>query len=169
MPDTSIFIEADYSIQMSADLLAGDLDIGVMFAPRHFPDLHNERVGDISYRMVSTHAQNLDEVTPDCYIHANYTPAFDQIHRRLFPDLVRDAPVACGHSIAVCTLLKSLGGSAYVLEDYARDMVAGGECFFLEEAEPIVQSVYLAVQIRHRHSRATRNILKIVREQFGFS
>lgn len=169
MPDTALYIEADFSIQMSANLLAGDLDIGVMFAPRHFPDLHNERVGDISYRMVSTVTDQLAEVTAARYIYANYTPAFDQTHRRLLPDLARDAPVACGHSIAVCTLLRSLGGSAYVMEEYARDMVAMGDCIFVEGAQPIVQSVYLAVQIRHRHSSATRKILRIVRQQFGFS
>lgn len=169
MPDTSFHIEADYSVQMSSDLLAGNLDIGVMFAPRHFPDLHNERVGDITYRMISTHATRLAEVQPDRYIFACYTPAFDQKHRRLLPDLALGTPVSCGHSIATCTLLRSLGGSAYVLNDYANDMVATGQCSFVTDAEPIVQSVYLAVHIRHHHTRATRKILHIVREQFGFS
>ena len=169
LPKASFYIEADYSIQMSADLLAGDLDIGVMFAPRHFPDLHNERVGDITYRMVSTDTDKVSGITAERYIHANYTPAFDQTHRRLLPDLTRDAPVACGHSIAVCTLLRSLGGSAYVLEEYAREMVARGECQFVDDGEPIIQSVYLAVHNRHRHAPATRKILRIVREQFGFS
>jgi len=169
LPDASFYIEADYSVQMSADLLAGDLDIGVMFAPRHFPDLHNERVGDITYRMVSTETDALKSVTPERYIYSNYTPAFDQVHRRLLPDHALRAPVACGHSIAVCTLLRSLGGSAYVLEDYARGMVDNGECRFVRDAEPIVQSVYLAVLTRHRHALATRKITTIVREQFGFS
>jgi len=169
MPDTSFYVEADYSVQMSTDLLAGSLDIGVMFAPRHFPDLHNERVGDITYRMISTHAATIAEVQADRYVYACYTPAFEQKHRRLLPGLAASAPVSCGHSIATCTLLRSLGGSAYVLNDYATDMVASGECTFVTDAEPIVQSVYLAVHIRHHHSRATRKILRIVREQFGFS
>jgi len=169
LPDAAFYIEADYSVQMSADLLAGDLDIGVMFAPRHFPDLHNERVGDITYRMVSTETDALEGVRPETYIYANYTPAFDQMHRRLMPAHALAAPVACGHSIAVCTLLRSLGGSAYVLDHYARDMVERRECRFVRDAEPIVQSVYMAVQTRHRHALATRKITRIVAEQFGFS
>ncbi|MGB5560566.1 MAG: LysR family transcriptional regulator [Paracoccaceae bacterium] len=169
MPDTSFYIEPDYSIQMSADLLAGGLDIGMMFAPRHFPDLHNERIGDVTYRMVSTEADRLEGVAPERYIYGNYTPAFDQAHRRLLPDHARSAPVACGQSSAVAALLLALGGSAYVLQETARDLLAGGRCRFVEDAEPIIQSVYLAVHIRHRHSQATRKILGIVRSEFGFS
>jgi len=169
MPDTSFYIEADYSIQMSADLLAGDLDIGVMFAPRHFPDLHNERVGDISYSMVSTDTDDVKQIDPQKYIHANYTPAFNQAHRRLHPALTRAAPVACGHSIAVCSLLRALGGSAYVMREYAETMVAQGVCRFVKEVEPIVQSVYMTVQIRHRHTRVTQQITQIVRNQFARS
>ncbi len=169
MPDTSFYIEPDYSIQMSADLLAGGLDIGMMFAPRHFPDLHNERIGDVTYRMVSTEADRLEGVAPERYIYGNYTPAFDQAHRRLLPDHARSAPVACGQSSAVAALLLALGGSAYVLQETARELLAGGQCRFVEDAEPIIQSVYLAVHIRHRHSQATRKILGIVRSEFGFS
>ena len=169
LPKAAFYIEADYSVQMSADLLAGDLDIGIMFAPRHFPDIHNERVGDITYRMVSTQTDKLAQVTTAAYIYANYTPAFDEMHRRLMPEHARNAAVACGHSIATCTLLRSLGGSAYILEDYAHDMVAQGECQFVVDAEPISQSVYMAVQTRHRHSVATQKITRIIREQFGFS
>ncbi len=169
MPDTSFYIEPDYSIQMSADLLAGGLDIGIMFAPRHFPDLHNERVGDITYRMVSTQTDRLSDVTPGSYIYGNYTPAFDQAHRRLLPDHARAAPVACGQSSAVAALLLALGGSAYVLQETARDLVAAGRGRFVADAEPIPQSVYLAVHIRHRHSQATRKVLAIVKNEFGFS
>ncbi len=169
MPDTSFYIEPDYSIQMSADLLSGVLDIGIMFAPRHFPDLHNERVGDITYRMVSTLADRLAGVTPDRYIYGNYTPAFDQAHQRLLPDHGRSAPVACGQSTAVVALLLTLGGSAYVLTETARELVETGKARFVRDAEPIIQSVYLAVHQRHRHAQATRKVLAIVRSEFGFS
>lgn len=169
MPDTSFYIEPDYSIQMSADLLAGALDIGLMFAPRHFPDLHNERVGDVTYRMISTLTDRLADVAPENYIYGNYTPAFDQAHRRLLPDHARSAPVACGQSSAVVALLLELGGSAYVLQETASEVVASGRCRFVADAEPIPQTVYLAVHIRHRHSQATRRILGVVKGEFGFS
>lgn len=169
MPDTSFYLEPDHSVQMSADLLAGGLDIGVMFAPRHFPDLHNERVGDITYRMVSTESEILANVTPARYIYGNYTPAFDQAHRRLLPDHARSAPVACGQSSSVAALLLALGGSAYLLQETAAELVGAGRCRFVVDAEPIPQSVYLAVHIRHRHSQATQKILGIIRGEFGFT
>lgn len=169
LPNASFYIEADYSVQMSADLLTGNLDIGIMFAPRHFPELHNERVGDITYRMVSTETDDLRNVRADRYIHANYTPAFSQAHRRVLPHLTGDSPVSCGHSVAICTLLRTLGGTAYVLDDFARDMVARNECQFVNNAQPIVQSVYLAVHTRHRFAPATGKIMRIVQAQFGFS
>ncbi len=164
LPETSFYIELDYSIQMSADVLAGELDLAVLFTPRHLPDLHYESVGEIAYRMVSTHAARLAEVDPQSYIFANYSPAFDRAHRQVVQDFP-DAPVASGQSAAVCGLLSALGGSAFVLEESAQDLVAAGTCRYVEDVAPILQAVFLATHLRHRHTH--RKLLAIVREYFG--
>ena len=103
LPETSFYIELDYSTQMSTDVLASELDLAVLFTPRHLPDLHYETVGEIAYRMVSTHATRRAEVVPQRYIFANYSPAFDKAHRQLLQDL-QEAPVASGQNAAVCPL-----------------------------------------------------------------
>lgn len=164
LPETAFYVELDYSIQMCADVLAGELDLAILFTPRHLPDLHYETVGEIAYRMVSTQAARLAEVDRERYIFANYSPAFDKAHRQViegFPD----APLASGQNAAVCGLLTALGGSAFVLEESAQEMVEAGLCRYVEDVAPIPQTVYLATHLRHRH--AHRKLLAIVRHYFS--
>jgi len=166
LPETAFYVEFDYSIQMNADLLAGELDLAILFTPKHLPDLHYETVGEIAYRMVSTEASRLEEVVPERYIFANYSPAFNEAHRRIVQGL-SDAPFASGQNAAVCGLLTALGGSAYVLEESAAELVAAGTCRYVEDVPAIAQTVYLAVHLRQRHAHAHRKLLTIVREHFG--
>ncbi|GAB4230648.1 MAG: LysR family transcriptional regulator [Kiloniellaceae bacterium] len=166
LPETSFYVELDYSQQMCLDVLSGEMDFAVLFSPRHLPDLHYEPVGAVTYRMVSTHAGRRDEVVPERYIFANYCPAFDKAHRRLLPGF-GGAPIASGQNAAVCGLLTSLGGSAYVLEESAQDLVASGLCRFVADMEPIQQEVYAAVHLRQRHAHPHKKLLAIVRRHFA--
>src|SRR5690606_19007818 len=118
LPQTSFYVELDFSTQMSSDLLSGDLDLAVLFTPRNVPDLHYEMVGEVIYRMVSTHAETMGDIDPARYIHANYSPAFARSLRQFIPD-TGEAAIASGQNIAVCGLLATLGGTAFVLEESA--------------------------------------------------
>lgn len=166
LPDTSFYVELDFSAQMCSDILAGELDFALIFTPRHVPDLAYEQVGEIGYRMVSTHARCLAEVEVARYIRANYSPAFERAHQALFPEL-RDAPVASGRNSAVRGLLAALGGSAFVLEESARELVETGDCRFVDGADAIMQPVYAAMHVRHRHIHPHRRVLAIVKERFA--
>jgi DNA-binding transcriptional LysR family regulator len=163
-PETAIYVEPDYSVQMNADLLAGELDIALMFSPRALPDLHHEMVGEVRYRMVSTHAAQLSGVVPHDYILANYSPAFARIHQRLLPQL-SEAPVASGQNAAISGMLAAIGGSAYVLEDTAHELAASGTCRMVGDAEPIDQPVFVSVHVRNRHKH--KKIMAIARRHFG--
>lgn len=162
LPDTAFYIELDYSTQMCADVLSGELDMAVLFTPRHSPDIHYEPVGEVPYRMISTEASRLCDVKPERYIFANYAPTFDRAHREAMPGFA-GAPISSGQNAAVCGLLASLGGSAYVLEESAREMVATGAYRYVEDAAAILQNVHFAVHVRHRHSHAHGRLLAIVR------
>ncbi|MFZ2102595.1 MAG: LysR family transcriptional regulator [Oricola sp.] len=165
LPQTAFYVELDYSNQMCSDLLTGDLDLGVLFTPRNLPDLHHESLGEIAYRMISTDATRLADVTPERYILANYSPAFDKTHRQMLWNL-SSAPLASGQNAAVCRLLETAGGSAYVQEESARAMVETGTYRYVGDAPSIPQSVYLSMHVRHRHSHAHRKLLAIVRRYF---
>lgn len=168
LPDTSFYIELDYSNQMSADLMSGELDLAILFTPKHMPDLHYELIGEISYRMISSDVSQISAIDPQSYIFTNYSPAFDKAHRQVVAAL-SEAPLASGQNITVCGLLNARGGTAYVLEESAREMVESGRFRLVEDAPPIPQAIYLALHLRNRHSHVHRRLLDSVRKQLSIA
>ena len=165
-PGTAFYVEVDYSNQMSADVLSGELDLAFLFTPRQVPDLHYEQVGEILYRMVSTDNDRREDISPDRYILGNFSPAFERTHRARFPGL-SDAKVSSGQSTAVSSLLASLGGSAFILDEAAAALIAEGRCRSVIGIDPIPQPVFAAVHVRHRHAHAHARIMSIVRRRLG--
>ncbi|MEZ5911422.1 MAG: LysR family transcriptional regulator [Paracoccaceae bacterium] len=165
LPDTAFFFEADYSIQMCSDLVSGVEDLAILFSPRAHPDLHFETAGEIGYQMISTETDHLAGVRPDRYILANYSPAFAHAHAALHPGLVA-VPLSIGQNAAMVQMLLSLGGSAYVLRDFAHDLVRDGKCRFVADAPQITQTVFAGVNIRNRHRSAFRRLIRILGEHF---
>ena len=166
VPETAFYIEPDYSNQMCADLLTGILDFAVMFSPKPHPDLHFESVGEVSYRMISTDTPRLAEVTPGRFVFAHFSPAFEEMHRQLTPDLAT-AAVSVGQSGSVVSLLMAMGGSGYVLEKTAADLVAGGRFMAVEDAPDLRQPVFAAIHIRHRTLPLHRKLTQLVARHFG--
>lgn len=166
LPRTAFYIELDYSAQMSADVLAGELDLALLFTPRHMPDLLYETVGEVTYRLISSEAPRRADLAPERHIRANYSPAFAKAQQELLPDFP-DSAVASGQNAAVCGLIAALGGSAFVLEESALDLAASGQFHLVEDVPPIAQRVYLAVHLRQRHAHAQRKLLTIVRQYFS--
>ncbi len=160
---TAFYIEPDYSTQMCGDLLSGALDAAVLYTPRHMPDLHYEMAGEVSYTMVSTDSSILSRVTRERYILAGYSPAFTILHRQALPHLA-DAPLASGQDAAICALLRSVGGSAFVLEDSAKALEQAGICQRVGAIDPISQPVFLGVNVRNRHKPAIRKLFGILRK-----
>lgn len=166
LPHAAFYIELDFSNQMSLDLLAGEIDLSILFTPKNLPDLHHEHIGEVAYRMISSTASHLNDIEPQSYIFTNYSPAFDKVHRQVVSNLA-ETPLSSGQNITVCGLLSSLGGTAYVLEESAEQMVASGDFRFVRGAPRIPQSVYFAVHLRNRHSHIHRRLLASVRKQLS--
>lgn len=161
MPGTSIYLEADYSIQMNRDLGAGDLDLAVLYTPHHLPDLHYERLGDIAYTLVSTKTRVASELQLMDYIYSNYSPAFDRAHRVAMPDFVA-APLMTGRNQMVCDVLKSMGGSAYVLKSSAVALARSDTAHQVTGSTDILQTVYAATNVRSKHSHQHRRLVQIL-------
>ncbi|OBZ93096.1 LysR family transcriptional regulator [Pararhizobium polonicum] len=163
LPATSIYMEADYSSQMNRDLAAGDLDLAILYTPHYLPDLHYERIGELTYRLVSTSARTVADVVPETYIQAVYSPAFDRAHRLALPHLSA-APLASGQNIAITGLLKTLSGAAYVTNITAIGLERDGFAFPVTDAPPIAQAVYAATSIRTRHAHQHRRIIGVMQD-----
>jgi len=166
LPDTSFYLELDYSNQMCADVLSGHLDLSVLYSPRPYPDLYLESVGEVRYRLVSSEGRRHSDVNPDRYIRGDYSPMFEQQHRRLYPDWT-EGSLASGQTPAVVGLISALGGSAFVREDAAEVLVADGGLALVEDVPAIPQTVYVAIHARYRHARVYRRLIAIVRQHFG--
>jgi LysR family transcriptional regulator, flagellar master operon regulator len=166
LPETAFYIEPDYSNQMCADLLTGILDFAVMFSPKPHPDLHFESVGDVTYRMVSTETTALAEVRPDRFVFAHFSPAFEEMHRQMTPELA-GSPVSVGQSGSVVSLLLAMGGSGYVLEKTADELVSGGRFMAVADAPDLRQPVFAAMHIRHRTQALHRRLSQLVARHFA--
>ncbi len=163
LPATSIYMEADYSNQMNRDLAAGDLDLAILYTPHYLPDLHYERIGELTYKLVSSSPCNVSELQPGNYIQAVYSPAFDRAHRLALPHL-SSAPLASGQNIAITDLLKTLGGAAYVTNTTAQELARHERAFPVTDAPPIPQAVYAATSIRTRHAHQHRRIISVMQD-----
>jgi DNA-binding transcriptional LysR family regulator len=161
LPGTSIYVEVDYSNQMNRDLGAGDLDLAILFTPHYLPDLAYERIGEVHYEMVSNRVARIEDVRPEDYIQAVYSPAFDRLHRQAHPTL-STAPIASGETTAILALLQKLGGSAFVTMADAKRLLRTGAVSRVAGTEPIAQPVYAATNVRTRHAHQHRRIVAIM-------
>lgn len=166
LPGVAFYVEPDYSNQMCEDLLRGNLDFAVMFSPRAQADLHFTSLGEVRYRMVSSDTDRRADLLTERCIRTAYSPAFEDQHRQLLPEL-QQAPLGSGQNAAVAGLLTSLGGAAFVLEDTAAALIAGQGFRAVADVPVITQPVYAALHLRHRTSPLHRRLLRSVQRHFA--
>ncbi len=164
LPDCGFYIEPDYSAQMCADIGKGTLDFGVVYTPHPHPDLHFATLGEVQYRLISSARIHRNDIQPESYIRAAYSPAFDMAHGAMFPHLA-GATLSSGQNAAIVGLLSSMGGAAFVLEDSAEAMIASGHFVAVRRVAAISQPVYGVVHLRHRTSGMHKRLIQIVKDQ----
>jgi LysR family transcriptional regulator, flagellar master operon regulator len=166
LPQTAFYIEPDYSTQMCNDLITGTQDFAILFSPKTHPDLHFASLGEVRYRMIATTPQSLAEITPDTYVSAHFSPAFEATHRALFPALSA-APLSVGQSQAVQSLIQTLGGAGYVLEPMARRLIAQGTAFAVADAPILDQPVFAAMHLKNRTAPLQRRLLQVMQRNLA--
>lgn len=165
LPQTAFYFEPDYSDQMCRDIVSGAQDFAVMFSPKPHPDLHFVTVGEIPYRLISSDARTRAGIVRETFINAHISPAFEQAHREVLPDLL-GAPLSVGQSAIISTLLQKLGGTGFVMAERAAEMVAEGRFHYVEDVPRIDQPIYAALHLRRRTSRAYRRLVRSVQRVF---
>ncbi len=166
LPDCAFYIESDFSAQMCRDLTAGLSDFAVLYTPYASPDLNFTSLGETRYRLISSETDRRAGLRPATYIRANFAPAFDAHHRLALPEL-QEAPIAAGQTATIAGLLTKLGGSAYLLDVMADDLIATGNFRAVTDAPIIRQPVHAATHLRNRTSKLHRQLLRVVQKTFA--
>ena len=165
-PETAFLFEADYSAQMCVELANGTSDLAILYSPRYNPDLYFDTLGTVRYTMVSTLVDTLDAIDPETYIQPNYSDAFPHAHAALHP-LLGNAALTIGHNAAMVELLKSAGGTGYVMATSADDLIRQGLGHAVRDAAPIDQTVYVGVNQRNRHRAVHKRLMHLLRQRFA--
>lgn len=151
VPKLDFYLEANFSQQIQRDILTGEADIGIVFAPQQYPDVHVAEFGSENYVMLSTDCSRFLEVDWTRYIKVAYTSYFDRQHDELFPNLVHVQTVVGSDDLAV-DFLKADGGTAYLPSLSVPGLMETVPGLQLVEGAPVIpQPLYSIVHSRKRH------------------
>lgn len=164
-PRLALHVEADYSPQMIADLAFGNLDLGVLYAPRYLPELQFELLMRQRFFLVSSEARALKDVALGSYLRAAYTPALEKAHSELLPWLARPR-LSVGLDLIGMGRLMRHGGSAYVPQ-HMLGALGGRGLNVVPDAPVLEQPVYLAAHIRRRSDPIVKSAARSLQELAG--
>lgn len=111
IPDVSISNEIGVEDELIRRLMAGTLDIALMYSPRHAHGLTIKHLFDETLVLVGTEP---DKPWPDeNYVYVDWGPGFYTEHNNCFPELERPALLANLGWLAVQLVVKN-GGSCFL-------------------------------------------------------
>jgi DNA-binding transcriptional LysR family regulator len=163
LPGIAVHVEADYSERMIADIMFGNLDVGVVYTPQYLPDLVYDLLMQEPFQLVATRDIAIEELDPADYIRVGYSPVFDKTHADLLPHLHRP-PVSVGlGSLA----LRFLGGggakAAYLPRQTVSRLIAERGFHLVRDAPEIDQPVYVVAHVRQRHRPQIRKAISALK------
>lgn len=151
VPRIELYLEANFSMPIQRDVLTGDTDIGIVFAPQQFPDVHVSEIGAENYVMVSTECDRMADLDWSRYFRVAYTSYFDRQHDELFSGK-SFAPTSLGSDDLAVSFLRAYGGAAYFPSlSVPKLMESLPNMRLVEDAPRIPQPVYSIVHLRKRH------------------
>ena len=162
MSDIAIHLEADYSIQMIADIANGNLDAAVMYQPRYLPDVRVEELFTETMVMVASAPMTIDTLGTEDYVRVFFTPGFDKMHADLLPHLSQP-PMSGGLDGVAQAILRSRKAAAYFTETAAQRLIRD-EGFSLVVGAPVIQiPVYLTLPTRRLHDHSLQTAIRLLR------
>lgn len=162
LPNMAIHIEADYSKNMTDELLNGNLDIAVLYAPVYQPLVEVEHLFDEEFVMLATQPMQLSDVNQENYVFVGLTDYFTARHNELLPHLL-PAAVTMGLSIMSLDYLRQNGGAAYVSQRQAIKLIEQEQLYIVEDAPVIRQPVFVSYLSKYRHAPVVSDVLSVLR------
>jgi DNA-binding transcriptional LysR family regulator len=162
--DLDLHVEINFSSQIQRDILSGETDIGIMFAPQLTSDVQIADLGAAEFVMVSTDHDALANVETSRYIKVGYTSAFVRALDDLLPELAFPSIVIGSDDLAI-ELLGRHGGTLYL----PRFAFAGAQnkvptLRIVADAPTIPQPVFSAVHLRRRRDPVVVWALKLLKQ-----
>lgn len=160
----NLHVEINFSSQIQRDVLSGETDIGVMFAPQLTPDIRISELGAAEFVMVSTDHSALEDVDIKRYIRVVYTSAFERAHDDALPKFAFPSLVIGSDDLAI-ELLARHGGTLYLPWFAFQSALAKVPSLQLVQDAPVIpQPVFSAVHMRRRSDPLVVSALKLLKE-----
>lgn len=162
--ELDLHVEINFSSQIQRDILSGDTDIGIMFAPQLAPDLKISELDTAEFIMVSTDFKVFAEVKIDRYIKVAYTSGFERALDDALPELAFPNMVIGSDDLAI-EYLSRHGGTLYLPRfafEAARRKIPGIK--IVQDAPTIPQAVYSGLHLRRRRDPVVVWALEFLRQ-----
>ena len=158
-----LHVEINFSSQIQRDILSGETDIGIMFAPQLTPDVQIADLGATDFVMVSTDHDALADVDASRYIKVAYTSAFERALDDVLPELAFPGIVIGSDDLAI-ELLGRHGGTLYLPHfAFAGARTKAPALRIVADAPTIPQPVFSAVHMRRRRDPVVMGALKLLK------
>lgn len=131
LPDISIRSEIGFDEHILRQLIAGSVDIGVLYNPQHTPGLQIDHLVDDTLVLVGTDPEQ--EWPDERYVYVDWGTGFHAEHANCFPQLERPAIVANIGWLAVQLILHN-GGSCFIPQRLAHAFVQAGQLHLIPNA-----------------------------------
>lgn len=162
LPRIAINMEAYYSNNMVEELLLGNLDVAVLYAPEYQSNIEVEHLLNEKFVMIATEPMNIKQVNQENYVFLGLTNYFKERHCDLLPHL-QSAAVSMGLSAMSLEYLKENGGVSYISQRNAQKILRNKEVFMVKGAPIIEQPVFVAYLSKHKYSLVITEILNVLR------
>lgn len=163
MPALALIAESHTPELLTRKLLDGVLDLAFMLEPPQMELLNTEEVGILTLRLVcSRQGVVLQQALADGYVMVDWGLTHALHHRRLFPDAPEPQTRLASGALTLHYLL-SLGGAAFLPQNFVQSQVDQGRLFWVDDAAPIEHRIHAVYPVRS----SRKNLIKQVLEFFA--
>lgn len=145
-PDVALRGEMRFDQGLMDDLVAGRIDIGVMYTPQSRPGLTVEHLLDeelvLVQRCDERFAGGTDATPADDYVYVKWGPEFYERHNMRFPERP-PPPITAGIGWIGLRYIVKYGGSGFFPHRFVKDLLSDGTLMILPDAPDFSMPAYV--------------------------
>jgi len=141
LPEVAIRAEVGFPNDLTQRLMAGDLDIGVMYAPQSRAGLVIDKLLDDRLVAVGTEPDGGGPGSPE-YVYVDWGTEFRAEHGQAFPE-TQLPRLRVSHGILALPYILSQGGSCYLPMRSVASFLDKGQLHLVKKAPPFRRSAFI--------------------------